>query len=85
MTPQFRPAERLASFLTTDGSGVAIFNELSGDTHFLHVDPVGFGRLLSHDVFGLDDLRTALALDDESATDQLSDRLVELGIIDEVG
>lgn len=82
---RFRPAGRLAYFFADDGSGVATFCEQSGDTHFVHVDPVGFRELLSRGAFGLDDLLEVLTLDDQSEADQFAGHLVTLGIIDEIG
>lgn len=84
MAFRLRPAGTLVCFFAPDGSGVAIFSEQSGGTHFVDVDPVGFSGLLCRKAFDLDDLRIALALDDEHAADQLSGRLVTLGIIDEI-
>lgn len=85
MHPCFRSAEEHASFFATDGSGVASLSELTGDTHFLHVDPVGFSKLLSRPAFDLNDLIETLKLSDENEAEQFAESLVSLGIVDKIG
>ena len=82
MAACFRSSGEQASFFASDGSGVAMLCERSGDTHFLHVDPVSFRELLSRPAFTFDDLLETLKLSDESEAEQFAEQLLSLGIID---
>ncbi|MCA9017717.1 MAG: hypothetical protein R3F41_15410 [Gammaproteobacteria bacterium] len=85
MPARFEPVSGQARFFAVDGSGVAFLCELTGDTHFLHVDPVGFSKIMSGPPFNLAELLETLNLGGDSEASQFADQLVSLGIIDRIG
>lgn len=82
---RFKSAGKQERFFAGDGSGVAMLCERTGETHFLHVDPVGLNDLLSRPDIGLDELLETLKLSDENEAEQFANQLVSLGIIDKIG
>lgn len=83
MNLRYEPAGKADCYFAKDGSGVVMYCEVSGDTHFLHVNPHAIKQLLAQPHFCLEELREALSLDVDDAS-ELANNLVGLGLIDEI-
>lgn len=71
-------------YFAGDRSGVAHYCEVTGETHFFHLDSLVMQELLARPDFCPEELGQALSLD-SSAAEELIDQLIFLGLIDEIG
>ncbi len=83
MTDRYRPLAGVPRYYAGDRSGAAFYCPRSGDTHFLHVDPVSMSELLEAPTFTPDELCRRLRLSRDEGW-QLIETLSAFGIIEDV-
>lgn len=78
----YKPVMSANAYFASDGSGLAVYDTRSGDTHFLHLNSNIMRELLMAPILSLDDLQVRLSLSDEEAS-ELVQEMIFLGLINE--
>lgn len=79
-TRRYTPLISSNVYFAGDGSGMAVYDAGSGDTHFLYLDSKVMKELLTAAVMTLDDLQRRLSIAKDEAS-ELAHEMISLGLM----